>query len=130
MTDEVIDREARARIASFEQSFGDLRVEFDDHRSEFREFVSGPFRDHEGRDQERQGEAMVEFGKIGTKLDGLSKQVANIEGRQWDETSKTHHLTPTSKRPTPLDSRTLLALVGVIVALGHALSMTVQHFVR
>ena len=109
MSEEVIDRAAREKIARFELSFGDLREEFDahrgefnEHRTEFRRFTDTSFRAHAQADQDRQEIAISEFAKLGTTLKAIDESVKKFEGRQWAESTGSRNLrdvTPMSKHP-------------------------------
>jgi hypothetical protein len=133
MPEEVIDRTARKKMTEFESSFGDLREEFDEHRSEFKEhrsefrrFADGSFRAHEQADQDRQEIAISEFAKLGTKLTSIDESVKKIEGRQWEETSKTHNLppsTPQHRRMSPevRQGGVVAGLVAAVIALTEAI---------
>jgi len=133
LSDEVIDRTARNKIAASERSFGDLHEEFVDlrkgfgeHRQEFRSFLDGPFREHDHADQDRQAVAIKEFAKLSTKLDAIDESVKKIEGRQWEETSKTHNLppsTPQHRRMSPevRQGGVVAGLVAAVIALTEAI---------
>jgi hypothetical protein len=137
MPEEVIDRTARKKMTEFESSFGDLREEFDEHRSEFKEhrsefrrFADGSFRAHEQADQDRQEIAISEFAKLGTKLTSIDESVKKIEGRQWEETSKTHNLPPPSKRPRVSPELRSGGLIATLVAAVMALIEVVKALVH
>jgi len=88
------------------------------------------FAGHERSDEERTIAVVKELATVGTKLDGISKQVANIEGRQWDETSKTQHVTPLSSNKhvsRPIDNKMVVALTGAIVILVQLLGKVIEH---
>jgi hypothetical protein len=140
MSEEVIDRTAREKIAQFELSFGDLREEFDSHRGEFgehrvefRKFTDGSFRAHEQADQDRQEIAISEFAKLGTTLKAIDESVKKIEGRQWEETTASRNLrdaAPISKHPRVSPELRQGGIVAGLVTAVIALAEVVKALVH